>query len=131
MEIDSLLREDPPYGRAPESSQVSTFTIEWKRTGQGAKACNATPADFMIDVAGLPRSPWNISAARVFTDHFIQKMEYNDTPEMRKAIEKAFTNRIRSLKSRRKKEGLPQAERAAERSKHARRQRKYQVQSLS
>ena len=127
MEIDNLLHEDPPYGRTPEPSQVSTFMTEWKRTCQGAKACNATPADFMIDIAGLPRSPWNVSAARIFTDHFIQKMKYNDTPEMRKTIENAFTNRIRSLKSRRKKEGLPQAERAVERSKHARRQRKYQV----
>lgn len=127
MEVDSLLKEDSPYGRTPEPSRVSAFATEWKRTGQGAKACNATPTDFMIDVAGLPRSPWNISAARVFTDHFIGKMGYNDTPEMRKTIEKAFTNRVRSLKSRCKKEGLPQAERAIERSQHARRQRKYQV----
>ena len=127
MEIDSLLDEDPPYGRTPEPSWVSTFVAEWNRTGQGARACRATPADFMIDIAGLPRSPWNISAAWIFTNHFIRKMSYNDTPEMRKKIENAFTNRFRSLKSRRKKEGLSQAERAVERSKHARRQRKYQV----
>src|SRR5258708_7566974 len=125
MEIDSLLQEDPPYGHTPEPSRVSTFATEWERTGEGAKACDATPANFMIDVAGLPRSPWNISAARVFTDHFIQKMEYNDAPEMQEAIEKAFTNRVRSLKSRHKKKGLPQAERAVEKSQHARRQRKY------
>jgi hypothetical protein len=81
----------------------------------------------MFDIVGLPRSPWNISAGRVFTDHFVQKMEYDDTPEMRQEIEKAFTNRIRSLRSRRKQEGLPQAERASERSKHSRQQRKYQV----
>src|ERR1700733_13647291 len=130
MEIDSLLRENPPYGRTPEPSRVSTFATEWKRTGQGAKACDATPADFMVDVVGLPRSPWNVSAARVFTDHFIRKVKYDDTPEMRKTIENAFTNRIRSLKSRRKREGLSQAERAVERSQHARRQRKYQA-SLS
>jgi hypothetical protein len=127
MEIDSLLRDNPPYGRTPERFQVSRFATEWERTGQGAKACNATPADFMIDVAGLPKSPWNVSAARVFVDHFIGKTEYNDTPEMRKKIENAFTNRLRSLKSRRKKEGLPQVERANERSRHARQQRKYQV----
>jgi len=73
----------------------------------------------MIDVTGLPKSPWNVSAARVFMDHFIGKMEYSDTPEMRKKIENAFTNRLRSLKSRRKKEDLPQVERANERSRHA------------
>ena len=127
MEIDSLLREAPPYGHTPSPSQVSIFATEWKRTGQGAKACDATSANFMVDVAGKPRSPWNISAARVFTDHLIGKMEYDDTPDMRKKIENAFTNRIRSLRSRRKKEGRPQAERAVERSQHARRQRKYQV----
>jgi len=127
MEIDNLLQDDPPYGHAPEPSQVSTFVTKWKRTGQGAKACNATPAEFMIDVAGLPKSPWNVSAAWVFVDHFIGKMEYSDTPEMRKKIENAFTNRLRSLKSRRKKEDLPQVERANERSRHARQQHKYQL----
>jgi hypothetical protein len=81
----------------------------------------------MIDIVGLPRSPWNISAGRVFTDHFIQKMEYNDMPKIRQQIEKAFTNRIRSLRSRQKRESLPQAERASAKSKHSRQQRKYQV----
>ena len=127
MEIDSLLQDNPPYGRAPEPSWVSRFATEWKHTSQGAKACNTTPADFMIDIAGMPKSPWNISAARVFVDHFIGKMECSDTPEMRKKIENAFTNRLRSLKSRRKKEGLPQVERANERSRHGWRQHKYQV----
>jgi len=73
----------------------------------------------MIDIVGLPRSPWNISVAWVFTNHFIQKMRYNDTPKMQKAIENAFTNRIRSLKSHCKKEGLSQAEKVVERSQHA------------
>jgi len=127
IELDCLLQEDPPYGRTPEPSCISTFAAEWERTGHGAKACDATPVDFMVDIAGLPRSPWNIAAGRVFTDHFIQKMGYNDTPEMRQEIEKGFTNRIRSLRSRRKREGLPQVERASERSKHSRQQRKYQV----
>lgn len=54
-------------------------------------------------------------------------MEYEDTPEMRMTIEKEFTNLIRSLKPRRKKEGLPQAERAIERSQHPWWRRKYQV----
>ena len=127
IKLEFLLHEDPPYGRTPEPSQVSAFAAEWKRTGHDAKACDATTTDFMIDIAGLPRSPWNISAGRVFTDYFIRKMKYNDTVDIRLEIEKAFTNRIRSLKSRRKREQLPQAERASERSKHSRQQRKYQV----
>jgi len=111
----------------PEPSQVSRFLTEWERTGHGAKACDATTADFMIDVAGEPRSPWNISAGHVFIDHFVQKMEYNDTQEMCKAIEKAFTNRIRSFRSCHKCEVLSQMDRASERSKHSQQQCKYQV----
>jgi hypothetical protein len=61
MGINSLLQEDPPCGHTPsEPSRVSTFATEWKRTGQGARACDAALADFMIDIARLPRSPWNI-----------------------------------------------------------------------
>ena len=103
---------------------------EWENTDHGAKACDATAADFAIDITGEPRSPWNIAAGRVFADHFVQKMEYDDTQGMRKAIEKAFTNQIKSLRSRLKQEALSQVERASERSKHSRQQRKYQV-SLS
>jgi hypothetical protein len=127
VELGSLLEEDPPYGHTPESHQLSTFETEWKRTGEGAKACDATPADFMIDIEGLPKSPWNVSAGRVFTDHLIQKMGLNDTQEMRKKVEKAFTSRIKSLKSSCKRKRLSEAERASERSRHARQQRKYQV----
>jgi plasmid maintenance system killer protein len=127
MELGSLLEEDPPYGHTPEPHQVSTFETEWKRTGEGTKACDATPADFMIDFEGPPKSPWNVSAGRVFTDHLIQRMGYNDTRAMRKKIEKAFTTRIKSLKSSRKEKRLPAAERAFNRSKHARQQRKDNV----
>ena len=126
-ELRSLLEEDPPYGRTPERGHISTFETEWERTSGGAKACHARPADFMIDIKGLPKSPWNVSAGRVFTDHLIQKMGFNGTQEMRQKIEKAFTNRIRSLKASYKHARLSEAERASERSKHARQQRKYQV----
>jgi hypothetical protein len=126
-ELDYLLKEDLPYGRIPEPSQVSAFVAEWERTGHGAKACDATPADFMIDIAGEPRTPWNIAAGRIFTDHFIHKMEYDDTQETRKAVEKVFINRVKSLRSRYKEKEIPQVERASKKSKHSRQQRKYQV----
>jgi hypothetical protein len=61
-ELASLLTAKSPYGHTPEPSQLDTFTAEWKRTGYGAKACNATLTDFMIDIVGTPKSPWNISA---------------------------------------------------------------------
>src|SRR5882757_4227582 len=126
-ELASLLKAVPPYGLTPEPSQLVAFTAEWERTGHGAKACRATAGDFMIDIAGTPKSPWNISAARVFTSHIIEKMGYDDVEETRKAIEKAFYTRFKSLKSSHNKDGFSQADRRAEKSKHSRRQRKYQV----
>jgi hypothetical protein len=126
-ELASLLAARPPYGRVPEPSQIVAFTAEWKRTSQGVNACSATAADFMVDVAGTPKSPWNVSAGRVFTGYIIEKMGYDDVEETRKAIEKAFYTRFKSLKLLYNKGGLSQAEKAAEKSKHSRYQRKYQV----
>ena len=126
-ELDSLLKGEPPYGRIPSPSQLTAFVAEWERTSRGAKACDATVTDFMIDVAGKPKSPWNVSAGRVFASHLIEKLDYDDTEEMRNAIEKAFSNRIKSLQSRYRRDKLPHGEKAAERSRHSRNQRKYQV----
>jgi hypothetical protein len=81
----------------------------------------------MVDLVGGPKSAWNVSAGRVFADYFIEKTGRDDTPEIRKAVEKAFTNRVKSLKSRWKKDALSRTGKAAERSKHSRKQRKYQV----
>ena len=81
----------------------------------------------MIDLVGGPKSAWNVSAGRVFTDYFIEKTRRDDTPEIRKAVEKAFTNRIKGLKSLWKIDALSPTGKAAERSKHSRKQRKYQV----
>ncbi|KAH8977963.1 hypothetical protein EDB86DRAFT_2816546 [Lactarius hatsudake] len=100
---------------------------EWERTGHGAKACDATTTDFMIDITGKPKSPWNVAAGCVFAEHLIEKMGYDDTQETRKAIEKAFSNRVKSLQSRHKREELPLVERAIEKSRHSWQQRKYQL----
>ena len=121
-ELTSLLKANPPYGCTPEPAQVIAFEAEWERTGHGAKACEATTATFMVDVAGTPRSLWNISAARVFTSYLIEKMGYDDTEEMQKGIEKAFSTRVKGLKSHQKRDALSQAEKAAEKSKYSRHQ---------
>jgi hypothetical protein len=111
----------------PEPSQLVMFTAEWKHTGHGMKACNATTSDFMIDIASTPKSPWNISAGQVFTSYIIEKMGYDNVEEIQKAIEKAFYTRFKSLKSHHNKDGLSQAERAAEKSRQSQYQHKYQV----
>ncbi|KAH9035250.1 hypothetical protein EDB85DRAFT_2143903 [Lactarius pseudohatsudake] len=127
IELSLLLKDNPPYGRTPSPSQLSTFTSEWESSGHGTKACETTTANFMVDIAGDLKSPWNVSAGRAFTDYFIKKIGHDDTPKMRREIEKAFDTRIRSLKSRWKRNMLPQAAKVAERSKHSWRQRKYQL----
>ena len=127
VELSLLLSGNSPYGHTPPSYRLSAFASEWESSGHGAKACQSTTADFMVDLMGGPKSPWNVSAGRVFTDYFIEKTGRDDTPEMRKAVEKAFTNRVKSLKSHWKRDALSQTAKAAERSKHSRKQRKYQV----
>ena len=126
-ELESLLNAKPPYGNVPDRSQVAAFAAEWVRTGHGAKACDTTTADFMIDIMGTPESPWNVSASRVFVAHLIEKMGYDDTEDMRKAIEEAFFTRVKSLKRMHKQDCHSQAEKVAEKSRHSRQQRKYQV----
>ena len=91
------------------------------------KACEATPADFMIHLTGDPESPWNVSAGQVFTDYLIKKTGCDDTPEMQKSIEKAFITRVKSLKCQFKRDVLPQAEKSAEQLKHSQKQHKYEV----
>ncbi|KAH9079134.1 hypothetical protein EDB83DRAFT_2215999, partial [Lactarius deliciosus] len=86
-----------------------------------------TAADFMVDIAGDPKSPWNVSASQAFTVYLIEKTGHDNTSEMRKAIEKAFNGRVKSLKSRWKRDMLPQAAKVAERSKHNHKQCKYQL----
>jgi hypothetical protein len=81
----------------------------------------------MIDIAGTPKSSWNISAGRVFTSYIIKKMGYNDVEEIQNGVEKAFYTRFKSLKLCHKKDRLLQAERVVEKSKHSWYQRKYQV----
>ncbi|KAI9436902.1 hypothetical protein H4582DRAFT_2058377 [Lactarius indigo] len=100
---------------------------KWEHTGHGAKACDAMTTDFMINIVGKPKSPWNVTAGRVFAEHLIKKIGYGNTQEMRKAIEKAFSNRIKSLQSHHKRDKLPLVERAIEKSRHSRQQCKYQL----
>ncbi len=126
-ELKSLLVAKPPYGCVPDRSQIAAFEAEWERTGRGAKACNAMTTDFMIDIVGALKSPWNVSAGRAFSGHLIKKIGCDDTEEMRMAIEKVFCNRVKGLKTQYKRDGLPQVEKAAEKSRHSRHQRKYQV----
>ncbi|KAH9022221.1 hypothetical protein EDB85DRAFT_2151902 [Lactarius pseudohatsudake] len=126
-ELALLLSASPPYGSTPSPSRLSAFASEWENSGHGVNTCETTAADFMVDIAGDPKSPWNVSAGRAFAVYLIEKAGRDDTPEMRKVIEKAFNSRVKSLKSHWKRDMLPQAAKVAEWSKHNRKQRKYQL----
>jgi hypothetical protein len=63
--------------------------------------------------------------------YLIEKLDCGDTEEMQNIIEKAFSNRIKSLKSCHERDKLSHAERATERSKHSQNQHKYEVVVIS
>jgi len=58
-----------------------------------------TPARFRLHLAGTPRDDWNLSASRVFTDHFLasNSSSYQDTWEVRQMVLKKSQAYIKSL----------------------------------
>ncbi|KAA1477407.1 hypothetical protein DENSPDRAFT_758508, partial [Dentipellis sp. KUC8613] len=52
---------------------------------------------FCINVRGTPRSPWNVSASRVFIKHLTQKHDFPDNSVVRQRIEHAFFTRVKGL----------------------------------
>jgi hypothetical protein len=58
------------------------------------RCCGAN--NFQIDVIGGPRSPWNVSAALVFTENYLQTKDLPDSDA--KAVKEAFFTRVKSIK---------------------------------
>ena len=58
-----------------------------------------TPATFKLHLKGTPRDNWNISASRVFTDHFLatHSNTYPDTWENRELVLKKTQAHIKTL----------------------------------
>lgn len=58
-----------------------------------------TPDRFKLNLAGTPRDDWNISASRVFTDHFLAANpgSYQDTWEVRQMVLNKSQAYIKSL----------------------------------
>ncbi|KAI0038123.1 hypothetical protein FA95DRAFT_1506053, partial [Auriscalpium vulgare] len=81
-----------------------------------AEAC--TIDNFRINIRGTPKSPWNLSAGRVFATFLLREMEWADTPLTRQGICEAFAKRIKSLRRDcREEQKTPEAKKAA-RSRH-------------
>lgn len=73
------------------------FATAWKAGDDGATTppcCSIST--FRFDILGFPKSPWNLSAARVFCQSFIPQAERD--PETIKAITSAFLSRVKALK---------------------------------
>lgn len=58
-----------------------------------------TPDRFKLHLAGTPRDDWNLSASRVFTDHFLATYPhlYQDTWEVRQTVLNKSQAYIKSL----------------------------------
>ena len=58
-----------------------------------------TPATFKLNLGGTPLDDWNLSASRVFTDHFLtaHSASYVDTWENRQMILKKTQAHIKTL----------------------------------
>ncbi|KAJ7872355.1 hypothetical protein B0H14DRAFT_2502796 [Mycena olivaceomarginata] len=83
--------------------------------------------NFRFDVQGTPRSPWNKSAARVFSHFTIQQLGLPNSLEMFNAITKAFETYVDHIIRRYKLSLKTAEEQALERSKHSKYGRKYQL----
>ncbi|KAJ7101581.1 hypothetical protein C8R43DRAFT_907239 [Mycena crocata] len=87
--------------------------------------------NFRFDVLGTPNSPWNKSAARVFSELTIRQLCLPNTVEMFNAIKHAFTAHMETIMRRYKRSGLSKSEKAHLKSMLRRYSRKYQVFAAS
>lgn len=53
--------------------------------------------DFFIDLVTTPHSPWNQSAARVFTIHFIKKFNLAQNEKMVHFVQEKFFTRMKTM----------------------------------
>jgi hypothetical protein len=76
------------------------------------RKCNpcCTIAHFRIDLLGTARSPWNKSAAKVFSEDFVRHHGLEPTTALIEDIEDAFHTRIKSLKEKSKRHHLNAAQ---------------------
>ncbi|TFK63314.1 hypothetical protein BDN72DRAFT_902507 [Pluteus cervinus] len=97
MYIHRLL-EPIPQRRGPSEGDLQAYTARWNLDNGATTPPCCTVATFAIDWAGTPRSPWNRSAARVFTNSIVVVANLEDTYKERQALMKAFFARVKSLK---------------------------------
>lgn len=106
--------------------EAQDFAIAWEAGNEGATTppcCTITT--FRFDILGFPKSPWNLSAARVFCQSFIPDAERS--PETIKVVTKAFISRIKTLRQNYKAAQADSATRLKSARTERRNARKYLV----
>jgi hypothetical protein len=88
-----------------------------------------TAAAFKLHLSGAARHPWNISASRVFTDHFLATHSdtYNDTWEVRELVLKKTQAHIKTLVRLHRERFVSDDVRRRDAATHRRRERKATV----
>lgn len=88
-----------------------------------------TPTTFKLNFRGTPRDDWNISASRVFTDHFLVSHSnlYEDTWENRELILKKTQAYIKTLLRSYRKQSIGQEVALEKKIAQRRRERKTTV----
>ena len=88
-----------------------------------------TPATFKLNLGGTPLDNWNLSASRVFTDHFLTTYSalYNDTWENRQMVLKKSQAYIKTLIRLYRQQFVGEVVTLQTRLAHRRRQRKTDV----
>lgn len=107
--------------------EIKQFEAQWKED-QSRDCC--TVESFRINLRGPPKSPWNISAARVFAQSYIHHYQLDSDPTTLLAISRCATTRIKSLRYKLKKLSLTAPERLEFEAAARRRGRKATVSNI-
>lgn len=86
--------------QALSNNELNAFATIWKANAfhhMHSQCCDIN--NFYIDLVNTPRSPWNQSASRVFTLHFIDKFQLSRSEDMINIVREAFYGRIKSMQS--------------------------------
>lgn len=108
--------------------EIKQFKAQWKED-QSRDCC--TVESFRINLKGPPKSPWNISAARVFARSYIHRHQLDSDPKTLLAISQCATTRIKSLRYKLKKLSLTAPERLEFEAAARRRGRKATVSNIT
>ncbi|KIK03084.1 hypothetical protein K443DRAFT_5667 [Laccaria amethystina LaAM-08-1] len=98
-----LMQSRTLFAFMASNDDVFEFETIWKANG-GTNAYGRTPPcctidDFRVDLVGLPRSPWNISASHVFCMDFIRYQGLAISDALYDDVLYYFYTRIKGLKA--------------------------------